>query len=60
MFGNKKTIHFSPDKLEDAENIVSDFEGGTVLTDIVKVYDVSRKNCRVYNDMTEEHLMITI
>ena len=60
VFGNKKTIHFSPDKLEDTENKVTDFEGGTALADIVNVYDVSRKNCRVYNDMTEEHLMITI
>ena len=60
VFGNKKTLHFSPDKLEDTENKVTDFEGGTALADIVKVYDMSGKNCRVYNDMTEEHLMITI
>ena len=59
IFNNEKTIHFSPEKLESSKDIVSEFEESEKLTDIVHVYDVSDRKCKVYNDVANEHLMIT-
>ncbi len=60
VFRNEKTLCFAPEKLSAAANIVGNFEGGNELSEIVRVYDVSGKNCHVYNDIANEHLMITI
>ena len=60
VFNNPKTIHFSPNKLENSPNIVENFDGGEELSDVVKVYDVSNRKCEVYNDITNEHLLITV
>ena len=60
VFNNPKTIHFSPNKLENSPNIVGNFDGGEELSDVVKVYDVSNRKCEGYNDITNEHLLITV
>ena len=60
IFHDSKTIHFHPEKLEAMPDIISEFEGGDVLSDIVHVYDVSKGNCKVYNDVADEHLVITL
>ena len=59
VFNNEKTIHFSPEKLESSKDLVSEFEQSEMLLDIVHVYDVSDRKCAVYNDVANEHLMIT-
>ncbi len=59
VFHNEKTIHFSPEKLELSKDIAADFEQDPRLTDIVHVYDVSDRECHVYNDVANEHLIIT-
>ena len=59
VFNNEKTIHFCPEKLESSKDIVSEFEQRSELADIVHVYDVSGRNCEVYNDVAAEHLLIT-
>ena len=59
VFNNAKTIHFHPEKLQGCPDVISDFEGAEDLSDIVHVYDVSGINCKVYNDIANEHLVIT-
>ena len=59
VFQNEKTITFSPKKLESSKDIVTKFEKKKLLTDIVHVYDVSDRKCEVYNDVANEHLLIT-
>ena len=59
VFNNEKTIHFSPEKLESSEDLVFEFEQSEALTDIVHVYAVSDRKCTVYNDVANEHLLIT-
>lgn len=59
VFNNAKTIHFHPEKLQGCPDVISDFEGAENLSDIVHVYDVSGINCKVYNDIANEHLVIT-
>lgn len=59
VFNNEKTIHFSPEKLESSKDLVFEFEQSEALTDIVHVYAVSDRKCTVYNDVANEHLLIT-
>lgn len=59
VFHNEKTIHFSIDKLETSNDLISEFEQREELKDIVHVYDVSDRKCKVYNDVANEHILIT-
>ena len=59
VFNNEKTIHFSLKKLSAARDIVSEFDPENRLSDIIHVYDVSGRQCEVYNDIANEHLLIT-
>ncbi|MCR4649250.1 MAG: PEP/pyruvate-binding domain-containing protein [Lachnospiraceae bacterium] len=59
VFHNEKTIHFHPVKLETSKDVVSQFTQDAALCDIVHVYDVSKRKCEVFNDIANEHLMIT-
>ena len=59
IFNNEKTIHFHPDKLTLSKDVISIFEDKQEIMDIVHVYDVSDMNCRVYNDVVNEHLLIS-
>ncbi|MCR5769099.1 MAG: PEP/pyruvate-binding domain-containing protein [Lachnospiraceae bacterium] len=60
VFQNEKTIRFSLEKLGSSKDIVTKFEKKKLLTDIVHVYDVSGKKCEVFNDVADEHLIITL
>lgn len=60
VFHNEKTLHFSPEKLASSPDLIADFATEDSLKDIVHVYDVSGKECLVYNDVANEHLLITI
>ncbi len=59
VFHNEKTIQYSPEKLATSKDLVSEFDKEGILKDIVHVYDVSDRNCEVYNDVAGEHLLIT-
>ena len=59
VFNNPKTVHFHPEKLQNSPDVISEFDGSETLSDIVHVYDVSGRNCKVYNDIANEHLVIT-
>ena len=60
VFHNEKTIHFKPEMLADSKDVISEFSEDEALKDIVHVYDVSAAKCAVYNDIANQHLMITI
>ena len=59
VFHNEKTIHYSPEKLTEEKDIVSEFASEENLREIVHVYDVSDREYNVYNDVANEHLLIT-
>ncbi len=60
VFNNEKTIRFAPEKLKDLRNMIEDFDGCAGLEGIVSVYETGSHRCAVYNDIKDEHLMITI
>ena len=60
VFHGEKTLHYSPEKLAREKDMIEEFEPSEVLKDIVHIYDVSDKKCEVFNDVANEHLLITI
>lgn len=60
VFHNEKTIHFSPEKLLGCPDLVGEFVTEEMLTEVVHVYDVKDRQCEVYDDVAEEHLLITL
>ena len=59
VFGNEKTIRYAPEKLRSSPDLASEFTDSAELADIVHVYDVSGRECEVYNDVANQHLLIT-
>ncbi len=59
IFHNEKTIRYAPDLLAAAKDLINDFDPAGTLSDIVHVYDVSGRDCQVYNDIAGEHLLIS-
>ena len=59
VFNNPKTVHFHPEKLQSSPDVISEFDEAQSLSDIVHVFDVSGRNYKVYNDIANEHLVIT-
>ena len=59
VFNNPKTIHFHPEKLATSPDVIGEFSEDVDLADIVHVFDVSGRGCKVYNDIANEHLVIT-
>ena len=60
VFHGEKTLHYSPEKLAESKDMIEEFKPTKVLKDIVHIYDVSDKKCEVFNDVANEHLLITI
>ena len=59
VFNNPKTLHFEPERLESSPDVISTFTEDAGLAEIVHVFDVSGRSCKVYNDIANEHLVIT-
>ncbi|MCR5720220.1 MAG: PEP/pyruvate-binding domain-containing protein [Lachnospiraceae bacterium] len=59
VFNNSKTLCFDPDKLKSSPDVIGEFDKSGELSGIVHVFDVSGRNCEVYNDVANEHLLIT-
>ena len=59
VFQGDKTLHYTPEKLEKTRDMIRDFSDSEALAGIVHVYDVSDSQVEVYNDVANEHLLIT-
>lgn len=59
VFNDTKTIRFNPGVLKNCPDLIASFGDIEGLPDIVHVYDVSNAGSNVYNDIANEHLVIT-
>ncbi len=59
VFNNEKTLRYAPEKLEKYPDITAEFEAPEALAGIVRVYDVSAGSCKVYDEISGDHLLIT-
>lgn len=58
VFENEKTLVFTPERLKEMENLLTDFyPAGEELTEILGIYLVTDRESYVYHDMKAEHLL---
>ncbi len=58
VFPGEKTLCFRPELLREADNVVSGIPGGEALREVVCLADVSARNCVLYHDLAEEHVLL--
>ena len=58
VFPGEKTLHFRPELLQESENIVSGIPGGDALREVVSLADVHGRNCTLYHDLADEHVLL--
>ena len=58
VFPGKKTLHFRPELLQQAPNVISEIPGGAAYGDIICFADVRDRNCELYHDLTKEHILL--
>lgn len=59
VFSDEKTKIYSPEKLTCLEDITGQFTSDEKLLSIVKVYAAGDKSLRLYNDLENDHLILT-
>ena len=58
LFENEKTLVFNPELIEGLPNLLTDFDPKLQdLEDIIQVYDVSKMDLRLCNDMKKERIL---
>ena len=61
VFENAHTKHYHPERLTELPNLLAEYfpEYGS-LSDIIRICDVGGRNCRVFNDLNRERLVVTL
>ena len=60
VFPGDRTPHFQPELLRTVPNIISETEEREDLREVVYVADVSGKNCELYHDLKNEHILLRL
>ena len=58
VFPGERTIHFRPELLQQMPNRIGEISGGEEKQDVVCLADVSALDCRLYHDLTNEHILL--
>ena len=58
VFPGERTIHFWPELLRQVPNRIGEIPGGEEKQDVVCLADVSALDCRLYHDLTNEHILL--
>ena len=58
VFPGERTIHFRPELLRQVPNRIGEIPGGEEKQDVVCLADVSALDCRLYHDLTNEHILL--
>lgn len=58
VFPGNRTLHFRPELLWLVPNMITKIPGGAQRQDVVCLADVSGRDCELYHDLTEEHILL--
>ena len=58
VFPGNRTLHFRPELLKEVPDILPETETGEGMRDVIRLADVSGRNCELYHDLTEEHILL--
>ena len=60
VFPGDRTIHFRPELLRQAPNLIGEISGGEEKQEVVCLADVSALDCQLYHDLTNEHILLKL
>ena len=58
VFPGNRTLHFQPELLKEVPDILPETEIGDGMRDVIRLADVSGRNCELYHDLKEEHILL--
>ena len=58
VFPGERTIHFRPELLRQVPNRIGEIPGGEEKREVVCLADVSALDCRLYHNLTNEHILL--
>ena len=58
VFPGNRTLHFRPELLKEVPDLLPATETGDGMRDVIRLADVSGRNCELYHDLTEEHILL--
>ena len=60
VFPGERTIRFRPELLRQVPNRIGEIPGGAEKQEVICLVDVSALDCRLYHDLTNEHILLKI
>ena len=60
VFPGERTICFRPELLRQVPNRIGEIPGGAEKQEVICLADVSALDCRLYHDLTNEHILLKI
>ena len=60
VFPGERTIRFRPELLRQVPNRIGEIPGGAEKQEVICLADVSALDCRLYHDLTNEHILLKI
>lgn len=60
VFSGNQTLHFNPELLETAPDRIADIPEGEKWRGVIRLTDVSDRNCVLYHNLREEHVLIRL
>ena len=60
VFPGERTIRFRPELLRQVPNRIGEIPGGAEKQEVICLADVSALDCKLYHDLTNEHILLKI
>ena len=60
VFPGPRTLHFQPELLRKADNLLGTIPEGDLWKDVVCLADVSKTGCTLYHDLTSERVLLCL
>ena len=60
VFPGNRTLRFQPELLKQLPDVITEIPGGQEQQGVVCLADVSGRNCELYHDLAEEHILLRI
>ena len=60
VFNNRKTLRYAPEMLKGLPELSAETETGGIPAGVVRICDVSGRECMLYHDISNERLLVTL
>ena len=60
VFPGERTPHFRPELLRHVPNLIAEIPGSETYQDVVCLADFSGRNCELYHDLNDGHILLHV